>query len=189
MTVADFTPAMKWRIRFLRMLKVVLALSVLYSICWYFFWRGPVAHSDVPVTAEMGFWPYQNGLKITEFTAQSINPQLNLFSARFVMRFHIKGTIKLIGTNDDWKPSISKVQITGRVKSRSFANENSYTDSVADVLLVPIVKVIKDTSYSGAEIPFDLIVEHVFETMDWGTNRFECTCEGKEVSVVVHQRK
>lgn len=85
-----------------------------------------------------------------------------------------------------------RVQITGRViaqGSYELVRDDSHVQPVADVLVVPIVEVTKDESYKGEDVPFDLKVEKVFSTMDWGKNQYECRCEGKTSTVLVAQSK
>ena len=176
---------MKLRIGILRF---VLLFFFLCGLVWFIFSRGPITHSDVPVTYEVGWWPYQDNMKISEFTAEAVDPHLNLFSHIFVMRFHLKGIIQ---SRDGRKFRIGEVQLTGRVDVRSpvTTGTSDYKEPVADVLLVPIVMPVGDSNALGKVFPFDLTIEHAFSTMDWGKKHYVCTCGGKSVEVDVRQLK
>jgi len=164
---------------------------VISAVVLYFSFRGPVAHSDVPVTSEVGWWVDQDGLKITEFSAEAVDPDLGLSlfydRSHFLMRFHIKGTLRYTGMGEHWKPTIAKVQLTARVVTPGTANDNY--EAIADALLVPVVEIKKDDSYNGDEIPFNLTIEHVFSAMNWGKNLYNIQCQGKTVSVTVQVSK
>jgi hypothetical protein len=190
MTVAQNAPDMKSKSWRFWLLKIALVLSLLGWLGWYFFFRGPVACSDVPVTTEVGWWAYQDRLDVTDFTAQSIGPRLNLFAHDFVVRFHVLGKIHAINA-EGWRPAIKGAQLTVRVTARGYYKvmETNHIDPVADVMVVPIVTQIKDTSYKGEDVSFDLKLEHVFSTMDWGPNHYDCRCGDKAASVTVFQGK
>jgi hypothetical protein len=144
----------------------------------------PRPHSDVPITSDIGWWAYQEGLKVTEFGAEAVNPKLGLFSIHFLIRYHLRGTVKF---REEWRPRIAEAQITERVVSRPGGFESSV--SVANVLIVPVVEVRQDRRYSGEEIPFDVTLEQVVETMNWGRNVYEISCGDKTASVSVVQIK
>ena len=170
--------------RFHILIFVTLATAVAGCFLWpvaaYLIVRPsvPGPHSAVPITCELGFWPNQDGLAVTELTAEAVDPKLNLFNNRFLIRYHLKGTITF---RSGWRPRITKAQVTAR---RSEQNA-----SVADVSVVPVVEVNQDKQYSQQSIPFDLTLEQIMETMDWGSNRYEIHCSNQTAVVSVHQRK
>src|SRR5437660_12930685 len=92
--------------------RYVLALTLLtLLILGYFLWEPvlswllrpslPRPHCDVPITSEIGWWADQDGLNISDFSAQSIEPRLGLFNHRFLMRYSLKGTVK---SQKGWRP-------------------------------------------------------------------------------------
>ncbi len=161
---------------------VIGVLSLLVIVNIVLFPTVPWPHSDIPITCELGSWPYQGGLTITELTAEAVRPQLNLFNDRFLIRYRLKGAVK---AQVGWKPRIGQAQITGRLVS----NRQNQEPAVADVLIVPIVEVTRDAGYTGELVRFDVKLEQITSTMDWGTNEYDVRCLDHNASVTVHQYK
>ena len=169
----------------------LLVLLVLLGLVLWLWLRGPVAHSDVPVISELGWAPYQDDLTITEVTAEAVKPDLGLSiwydRSHFLMRIRIKGVLRDDYFHEHVRLRIAKLQLTGRVISRATAASDY--ESTADVLLVPVVAPDQDKKYEGDGVPFDLSVEHVFSTMDWGKNTYQVHCGDKVASVTVSMTK
>jgi hypothetical protein len=168
----------------LTLLTLLVAGFFLWQLVLSWFVRPslPRPHSDVLITSDIGWWANQEGLNISDFSAQAIDPRLGLFSSRFLMRYRMKGTVK---SQKGWRPKVKEAQITERVVSRS----NNWSTSVADFLIVPVVGVEQDKTYFGEQIPFDLKLEQIIHTMGWGLNRYEIKCGEKTASVIVEQVK
>ena len=139
-------------------------------------------HSDIPISCELGSWPYQDGLTVTKFSAEPVDPRLNLFNNRFLIRYRIAGAITYRG---GWKPRVAKAQVTARLVSRRTEEK----PPVADISVVPIVEVSQDARYSQEQVPFDIKLEQVIQTMDWGRNQYEIHCLGQAAAVSVQQSK
>ncbi|MGB7621810.1 MAG: hypothetical protein WBN92_05625 [Terriglobia bacterium] len=140
------------------------------------------AHSDVPIISDIGWWPYQKDLVISSFSAKAIEPKLGLFNNRFVMEYHIQGTIR--GKNG-WSPRIKEVQITARLAS----NPGDWEAKLGDLLLVPVVDVQRDAKYLGETISFNLKLEQITQTMGWGDNLYKMRCGELTETVKVEQPK
>ncbi len=127
-------------------------------------------------------------MKVSEFTAEAIgDDNLNLFESRFLMRFHIKGTLStsrhsVFQTSNPYRPKIVEAQLTARVVDGGFDPDYK---AIADVLIVPIVRDVKDSTYKGETVSFDVTLERVFATMNWGSNTFNIKCGDKTASVTV----
>ena len=154
---------------------VVAALLVIINLL--LFPSVPRPHSDIPITCELT--RYQGGVTITELTAEAVYPRLNLFNDRFLIRYRLKGAVSAQAGR---RPRIDQAQITSRFVARSQA-------SIADVLIVPIVGVTDDMGYTGELVPFNLKLEQIMPTMDWGTNEYDVRCLDHTAVVTVHQYK
>ena len=155
----------------------VVAASILLILIFVRFrhsWFWP--RSEVPITTELCGWDYQYGLTVTELTAEAVDPYLNLFNDRFLIRYHIKGTLTLKGLvsySKGVRPAIKMAQIT----SRQISGGAEQRPVRADVLIVPIVGVIDDdAAFPDRQFPFDLKLEQVMPTMDWGANQYVIRC-------------
>ena len=84
-----------------------------------------------------------------------------------------------------WKPRVAKAQVTARLVSRRTEEK----PPVADISVVPIVEVSQDARYSQEQVPFDIKLEQVIQTMDWGRNQYEIHCLGQAAAVSVQQSK
>ena len=139
-------------------------------------------HSDIPITTDIGNWASQSGLKVTKLSVEAVDPKLGLFNDRFIIRYRIAGTVT---SNRGWRPTISRAQVTARRVS-PIAND---TPPVADILIVPIVSVSTDLHYEQQPIPFEVKLEQVMQTMDWGPNHYEVHCVDKTATLSVQQIK
>jgi hypothetical protein len=170
-----------------RRYKWVLAiLAALVSLCflgmllvrWIFPPLVPRPHSDIPISCELGPWPYQDDLTVIKLSAEAVDPKLNLFNDEFLIRYRVTGAIT---SRRGWRPKIIEAQVTARLVSRH--------PNVADISVVPIVNVTEDTHYSEEHTPFDLKLEQIIRTMEWGINRYEIHCLDQTAVVSVQQRK
>ena len=139
-------------------------------------------HSDVAISCELGPRPYQDGLTVTKLSAEAADPKLNLFNNRFLIRYRVSGAIT---SRNGWRPRIAKAQVTARLVSQR-TDEKA---PVADISVVPIVEVIQDAHYSQEQVPFDIKLEQVIQTMDWGPNQYEVHCLGQTSTISVQQSK
>ena len=160
----------------------LLCFLVLLALSWILIPSVKRPHSDVPVSCDLGPWPYQDGLTVTKLSAEAADPKLNLFNNRFLIRYRVAGVIT---SRSGWKPRIAKAQVTARLVSRR-TDENP---PVADILVVPIVEVSQDAHYSQEPVPFDIKLEQVIQTMDWGPNQYKIHCLGQTTAISAQQSK
>ena len=174
---------------------VVTVMLVLCAGC------GPRVHrprSDVPVIANIGFWPGQEHLRIDDLTVTVVDAPLNLFNSKALVRFRIKGSI---ANTNDWRPYIKKVQISQRAATTQSIATVLTTQphgglllaprdlKYGDLLLVPIVDVRQDSKYTGEEVSFDIKVEQLIETLRWGSNRYVVVAGDKQTEFTLDQSK
>jgi hypothetical protein len=138
--------------------------------------------SDVPIVHRIGWWAYQDGLSITNFTVEVVDAPLQLFNSKALLRMRVMGTIRF--KNGGWRPFIGAVHVGERFDPAS-------TNSVplADFLVTPVVSVMQDRKYSGEELPFDLKVEIQCRTFGWMSNRYRIRCGGFTEYVALNQMK
>jgi len=145
---------------------IILVVSLLliagyfarWQIAYWLFFRPsiPQAHSDVPIISDIGWWPFQDGLVISDLQVTPSKTQLYFSQPYFLLKYHIKGSVKY---SKGWKPLISKAQITERILYRDKSEPHRPPLSSVDILIIPVVDVREDKNYSGGEIPFDITLE------------------------------
>ena len=136
--------------------------------------------SDVPVIADIGSWPYQKDLRIDDLTVTVVDAPLNLFNNKALVRFKLKGRIAY---RNGWRPFIIEVQLSQRLAGAPT------TRPYGDFALMPVVGVKQDERYAGEDIEFDVKVEHLIESLDWGSNRYVVVAGDKQAEFTLHQRK
>ena len=139
-------------------------------------------HSDVPVVHRIGWWAYQDGLSITNFSVEVVDAPLCLFNSKALVRMSIAGTVRY--EKGGWRPSIRKVHIGER-----FDTANTNTVPIADFLVTPVIDVKQDKRYTGEPIPFELKVENHFQTFGWGQNPYRIVCGSFTNETVLMQMK
>jgi hypothetical protein len=139
------------------------------------------AHSDAHVVNRIGWWPYQEGLKVTNFSIEVVDAPLHLFNSKALIRMYISGTAC---SSRGWRPIIKEVHIGER-----FDPNNVSLTPVADFLVTPIIEVRSDKKYSGEPLAFNLKVETHFQTFGWGPNLYHIQCAGFCQDLTLHQRK
>lgn len=139
-------------------------------------------HSDVPVINRIGWWAYQDGLNVTNFSTEVVDAPLQLFNSKALVRMHIAGTVQF--KNGGWRPSICTVHIGER-----FDPDNANAVPIADFLVTPVIEVKQDGKYTGDPIPFDLNVETHFQTFRWGRNAYRIRCASFTSEVILNQMK
>lgn len=154
----------------------------------------PKPESDVPVTSSIGAWGYQwqNALQIDDLQVEAVNPQLWVFNNRTLVRFRIKGHIRL----EYLLPYIQSVHISERLVRKDWLKEKDISENAqlndvyyAIVELTPIVAVRKGKPLEGKLVPFDIKVERIFQTFGFGPNEYFIRCLDKEVPFTLHQMK
>ena len=126
------------------------------------------AAGSVPITRTIGWWDYQDALRITSLDVELVDGQVGLLKGTAVIRLRIHGS--LIATRPGWRPRISKVHISQRFV-RAANGEQS-----GEIELTPVVEVMEDAGYSGEPQSMDLKVDEDVNTYRWGQNRYIVRC-------------
>jgi len=134
---------------------------------------------EVKETYQIGWWAYQESLKIDSFKVEIIESKLNLFNSKSLIKYTVKGKIS---NNGHWKPMIKSVHVSQRFLRRYNKELHPYLEKdtaripEAIIEITPVVKVTKDESYNGEEIEFEFTNETKLESFHWGNNwvRFQC---------------
>ena len=161
--------------------RLPIAVLVLMAGC------APWASSDVATTDKIGWYCYQDDIKITGFTVETVgNTRFGLFgSGKGLARMHIVGTLQ---DDSGLPPYISKVQL-----SEAFDSPTAKAgELVANVIVTPVAD-----EHDGpppynrhvGPVPFDVKVERVLETYQWGPNTFRFFCGKFEKDVTLQQSK
>ncbi len=145
----------------------------------------PWAFSDVSTTDRIGWYAQQDDIKITGFTVETVGEtRFGLFgSGKGLARMHIIGTLN---DNDGRPPYISQVEFGEYFESPTA----KAGDLVADVVVTPVADehwLFQPGPYDRhiGPVPFDIKIERVLQTYQWGPNvyRFRCGPFEREVSL------
>jgi len=147
---------------------------------------------EISETNEIGWWSYQESIKVDSFQVKFVESKLNLFNSKSLIEYTVKGKL----SNDiHWRPSIKKIHISQRFLRRYDRDLHPYLDSdttkipEAIIEITPVIKVTNDDNYNGEEIEFEFTNELKLESFHWGNNwvRFQCT--DKQQDLILKQRK
>ncbi|HLD64609.1 MAG TPA: hypothetical protein VJA19_01065 [Pseudomonas sp.] len=109
---------------------------------------------------------------------------LNLMNNQALVKITITGEVVYPKGHDHWRPTIKQVHANERFSPNALTGNR-----VSNIEFTPIVHVVKDASYTGAPLPFEISFEHVVNTFNWGPNTIVFLAGGREQRVVLHQRK
>ena len=136
--------------------------------------------SDVPVIANIGSWPNQKDLRVDDLVVTVVDAPLTAFNNQALVRFRMKGRI---ACQNGWRPFIEEVQLSQRLAG------SGSTKPYGDFLLVPVVRVRQDPGYAGEDVQFDVKVEQLVESLDWGSNRYVVLAGDRQTEFTLQQRK
>ena len=64
---------------------------------------------EISETNEIGWWAYQESLKVDSFSVEFVESKLNLFNSKSLIKYTVKGKL----SNDGhWNPSIKNIHIS-----------------------------------------------------------------------------
>ncbi len=126
-------------VRILFIIIILLATIAFGTLWWYTSPKIPRLKSDVPIEYRIGWWAYQEAVKLDELDSNIVFGNLSLFNSTSIVEFKLKGT--LIYKNS-WRPYIKSVHITERWVSTS----KQYR--VGNIFITPIIAVKNDDTYS-----------------------------------------
>lgn len=148
--------------------------------------------NEIEVTYEIGWWSYQDELKIDSFQVQTIESKLNLFNSQSLISYTIKG--KLIGKKG-WKPSVKKIHISERFIRYFDRDLHPYlekdTNNLPEAIIeiTPIVGVKENDKYDGDTIQFNFTNELIVHSFHWGNNWIRFQTSEKYKDLILQQRK
>ncbi len=130
----------------------------------------PVAKSDVPVIYSLGWWAYQDCLKIESIRTEIVQSRLGLFNSHSLVSWTIRGSVSY--PKGYWKPFVQKVHLSE--KYNKYDPHNRISEG--DITITPIVGVIEDSTYRSEELPFKVRIEEVLQSGSWGENKYVIHC-------------
>ena len=169
---------------------VLIVLVILACSAGIFFWvliksvepEIPEPISDVPVTYKIGWWSYQNQIKVESLQTELIYEKLNLFNSKAVIQYTIDGSISY---KNGWRPYIKSVFISERWS----APPVNFEGNLADISVMPIVGVERDDEYKGEEIRYSINVQDYLSSGGWGMNRYKIQSQLEEALIEIRQGK
>ena len=173
---------MKKKQRLLRRGCSIFAIFLLASSC-----RNPLDSSprepknEVPVTYNLGWWSYQDDLKINDFTVNILEDMLNLFNSKSLIEYNISG---IITHEKGWMPEIKNVFISESLNKDTL--DRSY-DRIIEIM--PVVSVINNKNTDPGQRSFSIKNEYIIESNKWGSNKIKIICLDKEQIIDLIQIK
>lgn len=147
---------------------------------------------EISETNEIGWWAYQESLKVDSFMVEFEESKLNLFNSKSLIKYTIKGKLSYKG---HWKPSIKNIHVSQRFLrqyNREF-HPYLYSDTTktpeAMIEITPVIEVTDDDNYNGEEIEFEFTNELKLESFHWGNNWVRFQCADKSQDLILKQRK
>jgi hypothetical protein len=140
----------------------------------------PFLTPKVPVVHHVGFWPYQKGLRITEFTVEVVKKQ-DFFHDTAEVRFHIAGTITLC-----WLPHIKEVHVSERFVE---AVKDQIAQPVVQIDITPVVDIKEDRTKDTRSVPFRVAIDYVLHSYQWEQNYYSFKCGGIERELIQRRHK
>ena len=147
---------------------------------------------EISETSKIGWWPYQESLKIDSFTVEIVESKLNLFNRKSLIKYTVRGKL----SNDGhWKPSIKSIHVSQRFLRIYDRELHPYLDTdttktpEAMIEITPIIEVVNDDNYNGEEIEFEFTNELKLESFHWGNNWVRFKCADKWQDLTLEQRK
>nr|WP_321411237.1 hypothetical protein [uncultured Carboxylicivirga sp.] len=147
---------------------------------------------EIKETYQIGWWSYQESLRIDSFKVELVESKLNLFNNKSLVKYTVKGIISHEG---HWKPFIENVHVSQRLIRKYNRELHPYldTDTVqipeAIIEITPIIKVTNDKTYNGEELKFEFSNEIKLESFHWGNNWVRFLCNGINQDLILQQRK
>jgi hypothetical protein len=138
----------------------------------------PKPVSDVKIVYKIGWWAYQDALRVEKLETKIIYGKLNLFNSRTLVEYGISGKLQY---RKGWKPYIMSVFISERWMA-SPGNRG-------EVRLVPVVGVKKDKNYNEEKVEFSVKVQDFLHSGGWGKNIYHITCQKEKKIIEVEQLK
>ncbi len=148
--------------------------------------------NEFEVTYNLGWWSYQESMRIDSFKVELIDSRLNLFNSFSLIRYTIYGQLS---KSDNWRPYVDKVHISERFIRKFDRELHTYLDidtvntPEAIIEITPIVNVKDDSGYKGEKIPFEITNELKIGSFHWGNNWLRLQCDTIKRDVILRQRK
>lgn len=136
---------------------------------------------EIPITYNVGWWPYQSDIQINDFEINIIESNLNLFNSESLISYSISGKAVYKGS---WKPFIEEVHISERIN-------NDTTLKVQRIIeITPVVAVDKDDeTVEESTVPFEFTNQHIITSGNWGSNNVLLICGEHEKIIELIQSK
>jgi hypothetical protein len=148
--------------------------------------------NEIAVTYEIGWWSYQDELRVDSFTVKTIESKLNLFNSESLISYTTKG---ILTGKKGWKPCIEKVHICQRFireynrKLHPYLDKDTVELPEALIEITPIVQVTEDKDYKGEKLSFKFTNELKINSFHWGNNWLRIQCGEKYEDIILRQRK
>lgn len=147
---------------------------------------------EISETNEIGWWAYQEALKVDSFSVEFVESKLNLFNSKSLIKYTVKGKL---ANDGQWKPSIKNIHISQRFIRQYDRELHPYLDSdttnipEAIIEITPVIEVTNDENYRGEIIEFEFTNELKLESFHWGNNWVRFQCADKWKDLILKQRK
>lgn len=148
--------------------------------------------NQIEETYKIGWWGYQDSLKINFFRVEVIESNLNMFNTYSLVKYTVQGEMKW---KNGWKPFIENVHISERFIRKfrrginSFLNKDTLKTPAAIFEITPIVNTRKDKDYKAETIKFEFTNELKIQSFHWGNNLIRLQCDSLKTDIILKQTK
>jgi len=175
--------------KIIKILAIVILTIILFLACAYLYLtdfgrKGILSNEpgkpkiEIPVTYNIGWWPYQNDLTIDSLKIEIVESKLNLFNSKSLVSYSIYGKMKFDG---NWEPKIESVHLSERIENDTLKNRI--------IEITPIISVTENDKLKDGIKKFNFKNEHTIISNSWGNNKIKFICENKEQIIELRQRK
>jgi hypothetical protein len=148
--------------------------------------------NQIEETYQIGWWGYQDSMKINCFRVEIIESNLNLFNNYSLVRYTVQGEMKW---KNGWKPYIENVHISERFirkynrELNPFQEKDTVKTPEAIFEITPIVKTKEDKKYKAETIKFEFTNELKIQSFHWGNNTIRLQCDSLKTDIMLKQTK
>jgi len=148
--------------------------------------------NQIETTHNIGWWAYQDNIKVDSFSVTLIESKLNLFNSESLIGYKIKGNLT---GKAKWKPFVKTVHLSERFLRNYNRELHPYLDNdtcqipEAIIEITPVVGIKEIQSYNGESIPFEFKNELKIQSFHWGNNWLRLQCGSLKTDIILHQRK
>jgi len=142
---------------------------------------------EVAVRYQIGWWAFQDLLKIHTFDVSIIKSHLNVMNSKSLIKYTVTGVLK---QRSGYMPFIRFVHHSEHIlKSENVFNEDENNSLDAQIKITPIVGLRTNKENRFDDISFAFTNQYVVSSLHWGDNFIDFSCGAIHQKICLKQRK